>query len=95
MGVLTHFPAVPTSTRWLVINQAQDPEHPAPASVQTTPAFPSQLGLRRQSIKYTGPVYLCVCFLNETRSFHNNAVVEFEDVRQLEKKLFSLCQHFS
>ena len=61
VGVLTHFPAVPASTLWLVINQAQDPELPAPASLQTTPAFSSQLGLRRQSIKYTGPVYLCVC----------------------------------
>ena len=61
VGILTHFPAVPASTLWLVINQAQDPELPAPASLQTTPAFSSQLGLRRQSIKYTGPVYLCVC----------------------------------
>lgn len=73
VGVLTHFPAVPASTLWLVINQAQDPELPAPASLQTTPAFfKSAWPQKTEHQIYRACLSVCVCFLNETRSFDNN-----------------------
>lgn len=63
VGVLTHFPAVPASTLWLVINQAQDPELPAPASLQTTPAFfKSAWPQKTEHQIYRACLSVCVCF---------------------------------